>query len=145
MREIQNDELEFKNLFYKEIFEEVKAIIERNEEILERQFTFHDKKEIRELAIDIFTSRYELSKVWKRKESYVELPGENLGIEVPKSLLIYKLKVVEMALDDVRNSITDTEKKGFHDQVIELLTQQKYLDETKNMLSNEIGERIILY
>ena len=48
--------------------------------------------------MDIFTSRYELSKVWKRKEAYVEMPGENLGFEVPKSLLSYKMMVVEKAL-----------------------------------------------
>jgi len=87
IREIQNDELEFTNLVYKQIFEAVKELIEHGDEIAERYFIYHDQAEIRELAVDIFTSRYELSKVWKRKEAYVELPGENLGFEVPKSLL----------------------------------------------------------
>ena len=98
IREIQNDELEFTNLVYKQIFEDVKDLIERGEEVAERYFIYHDHSGVRELAVDIYTSRYELSKVWKRKEAYVEMPGENLGFEVPKSLLSYKMMVIETAL-----------------------------------------------
>ena len=108
IREIQNDELEFTNLVYKQIFEDVKDLIERGEEVAERYFVYHDHAGVRELAVDIFTSRYELSKVWKRKEAYVELPGENLGFEVPKSLLSYKMMVIEKALSLCLPTMTAT-------------------------------------
>ncbi|MCA1747726.1 MAG: hypothetical protein LC655_08515, partial [Bacteroidales bacterium] len=107
-------------------------------------FTFHDNKEIQDLAVDIVTSKYELSKVWKRKESYIEMPGENLGVEVPKALLLYKLKVVDMALDDLRQQIGDVEKGGDGDKVMELMAHLRDLEGTKNEISNVIGERIIL-
>ena len=144
IREIQNDELQFTNLVYKLVFEDVMAIIESNRKISERVFTFHDNKEIQDLAVDIVTSKYELSKVWKRKESYIELPGENLGVEVPKALLLYKLKVVDMALDDLRQQIGDAEKGGDDDKVMELMAHLCDLEGTKNKISNVIGERIIL-
>lgn len=144
IREIQNDELQFTNLVYKQVFEDVKAIIESDKKIAERVFTFHDNKEIQDLAVDIVTSKYELSKVWKRKESYIEMPGENLGVEVPKALLLYKLKVVDMALSELRKQIEETEKGGDTDKVMELMAHLRDIEKAKNQISNEIGERIIL-
>jgi DNA primase len=144
IREIQNDELEFTNLVYKQAFEDVKAIIESGRKISEKAFTFHENKEIQDLAVDIVTSKYELSKVWKRKESYIELPGENLGVEVPKALLLYKLKVVDMALNDLRKDIETAEKKGDFDKVMDLMAYLRDLEGVKNEISNVIGERIIL-
>jgi len=144
IREIQNDELEFTNLVYKQVFEDVKAMIDSGREISERVFTFHDSKEVQDLAVDIVTSKYELSNVWKRKESYIELPGENLGVEVPKALLLYKLRVVGMALEDLRNQIGEAEKSSDGDLVMELMAHLRDLEGAKNEISTVIGERIIL-
>jgi len=144
IREIQNDDLQFTNLVYKQVFEDVKAMIESGKEITERVFTFHDNKEVQDLAVDIVTSKYELSKVWKRKESYIELPGENLGVEVPKALLLYKLRVVGMALEELRKQIGEAEKKKEDDRVMELMLRLRDLEAAKNELSTVIGERIIL-
>ena len=141
---IQNDDLQFTNLIYKQVFEDVKAVIESDKKISERVFTFHDNKEIQDLAVDIVTSKYELSKVWKRKESYIELPGENLGFEVPKTLLLYKLKVVNVALEDLRKQIEEAEKNKEHEKVIELMTHLRDVEGAKNKISKVIGERIIL-
>lgn len=144
IREIQNDELEFTNLVYKQVFEDVKALIESNQSISERLFTFHDNQQIQALAVDIMTSRYELSKVWKRKESYIELPGENLAVEVPKALLLYKLKVVDVALNELREQLEKEEKGGDMDQIMSILQRLRDLEAVKNQISNVIGERIIL-
>ncbi|MDA3824259.1 MAG: DNA primase [Bacteroidales bacterium] len=144
IREIQNDELEFTNLVYKQVFEDVKGMIDSEKNISERVFTFHDNKEIQDLAVDIVTSKYELSKVWKRKDSYIELPGENLGVEVPKALLLYKLKVVDVALEELRKQVEEEEKKKNTDRVMELMAHLRDLELAKNEISKVIGERIIL-
>ncbi len=144
IREILNDDLEFTNLVYKQIFEDVRNIIESGKEITERMFTFHENKEIQDLSVDIVTSKYELSKVWKRKESYVEMPGENLGVEVPKSLLLYKMKVVNFALTGMRKELQETEKNGDIEKTMEIVGRLSNLERSKNLISKEIGERIIL-
>jgi DNA primase len=144
IREIQNDELEFNNLVYKQVFEEVKALIERGEEVAERFFVYHEHPGVRELAVDIFTSRYELSKVWKRKESYVELPGENLGFEVPKSLLSYKMTVVEKALSEMRNKLDRAEKEHALDELNQTIHRIRSLENVKIALSKGLGGRTII-
>lgn len=144
IREIQNDELEFNNLIYKQVFEDVKELIENSKEISERHFVYHDNVGVRELAVDIFTSRYELSNVWKRKESYVELPGENLGYEVPKSLLSYKMMVVEKALGQLRADLETAEKNNELEELNELILRMQSLGVVKIALSKGLGGRTII-
>jgi hypothetical protein len=144
MREIQNDELEFQNLLYKQVFEDAKSIIDRGEQLAERYFVYHEDEAVRQLAVDIFTSRYELSKVWKRKEAYVELPGENLGVEVPKSLLSYKMKVVEKALTELRKELGKEEKEGNGEGLSPLMGRIQSLEHVKIALSRGLGGRIII-
>jgi hypothetical protein len=144
IREIQNDELEFTNLVYKQIFEDVKDIIGRGDAIAERYFVYHDHAGVRELAVDIFTSRYELSKVWKRKESYVEMPGENLAFEVPKSLLSYKMMVVEKALNQLRTDLQSIEKEKNIDSINQIMVRLQSLEGVKRELSVRLGGRTII-
>lgn len=144
IREIQNDELEFNNLIYKQVFEDVEDLIENKKDVTERHFIYHDNAGVRDLAVDIFTSRYELSNVWKRKESYVELPGENLGLEVPKSLLSYKMMVVEKALAQLREDLEANEKKNDLEQLKNVLLRIQSLEKVKIALSNGLGGRTII-
>jgi len=137
-------QLEFTNLVYKQIFQDVKDIIERGEEVAERYFVYHDHSGVRELAVDIYTSRYELSKVWKRKEAYVEMPGENLGFEVPKSLLSYKMMVIETALSDLRNDLKSTEKNSDIEALNHLIVRIQSLEQIKRELSVGLGGRTII-
>lgn len=144
IREIQNDELEFNNLVYKQIFEEVKKLIENNEEVAEKYFVYHENQDIRDLAVDIFTSRYELSKVWKRKEAYVELPGENLGYEIPRSLLSYKMMVVEKALSGLRAELENHEKENDLEGLNQVIVRIQSLQKVKTALSEGLGGRTII-
>lgn len=145
IREIQNDDLEFTNLIYKQVFEDVLDLIERDEEVTERHFIYHEHPGVRELAVDIFTSRYELSKVWKRKEAYVELPGENLGFEVPKSLLSYKMTVVEKALSGFRKELEDPGRSMSAEDQKEIIIRLRSLEQVKKALSHGLGGRTIIH
>jgi len=94
--------------------------------------------------VDIFTSRYELSKVWKRKEAYVELPGENLGFEVPKSLLSYKMMVIEKALSLLRKELEKSEKKQDIEELNQIIVRIQSLERVRRELSIGLGGRAII-
>lgn len=144
IREIQNDELEFSNLVYKQIFEAVEDLIERGEELTERHFIYNENSQIRDLAVDIYTSKYEISKVWEKKEAYVELPGENLTFEVPKSLLSYKMSVIEKALDQLNGDLKISEQNKENEKLIEVLQRIQSLQNIKRELSIGLGGRTII-
>jgi len=122
----------------------VRELIEHEKELTERAFIYHDNPGVRELAVDIFTSRYELSKVWKRKEAYVEMPGENLAFEVPKSLLSYKMSVVEKALSGLRVDLKEAEERKDLETLTANLQQISRLEKIKIALSRGLGKRAII-
>ncbi|MFZ5939094.1 MAG: DNA primase [Bacteroidota bacterium] len=144
IREIQNDELEFRNLVYKKVFEDILSLTEAGKPIEERYFVYHEDEKVRDLAVEILTQRYELSRVWHRKESYVELPGENLEQEVPKSLLSYKLAVVSLARSKMDQELLHAQKKMDNEELNHLLLQIQNLNQVKKLLTDGLGGRIIL-
>jgi DNA primase len=144
IREIQNDNLKFENLVYKKVFEDTLDLIEKGLSMEEKYFIYHEDKKIQELAVDIYSSRYELSKVWRRKETYIELPGENLGMEVPKALLAYKNRIITKAIKDMLGKITTAVEGNNHEQVSGLQRQHMNLKEIQKLISKKLGERTII-
>jgi DNA primase len=144
IREIQNDNLEFKNLIYKKVFEEIFQKIDKAEKIEEKTFTFSEDRKISELAVEIFTSRYDISKVWKRKDTYIELPGQNLGVEVPKTVLAYKSRIIVTAIIELNAKIMAADPGTEADQITEIQKQIMNLNKIKTIISKELGDRTVL-
>ncbi len=139
IREIQNENLEFNNLIYRKVFEMVWHLIENGHELQDNYFAFHEDPKIQELAIDIYTSKYEISKVWLRKEGAIELPGDNLGQEVPKALLAYKKRIVSNAGYDIVRQIRKAEKDKDQEKLMELMNQKKKLKSIEMLISKALG------
>jgi len=66
-------------------------------------------------------------------------------VEVPKALLLYKLKVIDVALNELRQEIKETEIAKDHEKVMALMAHLQNVEQAKNEISREIGERIILH
>ncbi len=139
IREIQNENLEFKNLVYRKIFEIVRSLIDKGEEVQDKYFVFHEDPKIQNLSVEIYTSRYELSKVWYRKEKAIELPGDNLGQEVPKSLLAYKHRIILNAANENKKQMTEAQSRQELEKITELQIQSMNLKKIEVLLSHELG------
>ena len=144
IREVQNDNLEFENLVYKKVFEDTLNLIDKEVPLEEKYFIYHEDKKIQDLSVEIYSSRYELSKVWKRKETHIELPGENLGMEVPKALLAYKNRIVTKAMRDLQQKITNTSSSESLEEISGLQKQYMNLKEVQMLISKKLGERTII-
>lgn len=145
LREIRNDELEFQNLLYKKVFEDVAAALDRGEPMPDdKYFIYHEEKSVQDLAVEIYSSRYELSKVWKRKDTFIELPGENLGSEVPKAMLAYKNRIIVNAIRNTEKSLQIAFEKGDMQEVTGI--QRRYMDlkQVQKSIAHRLGERTII-
>ncbi len=74
----------------------------------------------------------------------MELPGENLGFEVPKSLLSYKMMVVEKALGQLRTDLETAEKNKELEELNNLIKRIQSLGAVKMALSKGLGGRTII-
>jgi DNA primase len=140
VNEIQNDELEFKNLLYRKIFEEVDELIQRGEVIELKHFVNHEDNAISQLAVDLLSSPYTLSAIHKRKGAMVETEDMLLKKNVPKALTEYKRKILETAQREKEEQIRGVQGNDKEQEALNPLMQQ-YITITTliNTISKERG------
>ncbi len=139
INELERDELDLSNPVYNSIINECKKLIASNIIPTEKNFSNHADIEISHTAADLLSSSYDISKIWKRKENYIETEEDKLIQLVPSTILAYKSFLV-------REELKDTEKKlkvAGNDE--SLLLQQRYmmLKNTNIQLAKQLGNRTV--
>ncbi len=141
VNEILNDELEFKNLLYRQVFEEVNNMIQKGEVIEMKHFVHHENPSISQLAVDLLSSPYSLSKVHSRKGATVETEDMLLKKNVPKALIEYKRKILEVAQREKEEQIREVQQVDHDDleAVNPLMHQYITITSLINTISKERG------
>jgi len=141
VNEILNDELEFKNLLYRQVFEEVNNMIQKGEVIEIKHFVHHENPSISQLAVDLLSSPYSLSKVHSRKGASVETEDMLLKKNVPKALIEYKRKILEVAQREKEEQIREAQQVNNDDLKAVNPLMQQYITITSliNTISKERG------
>ena len=139
--EILNDELEFKNLVYKQIFEDyIKAI--KSGELLENKFFInHADSKIQKLAASLLSQNYKMSSIWEKDGKKVETTESKLKEVVPKTVNTYKLKIVQQAINENEQQLKNA---GKDPEIIKTLMEQKMaLLAARSELGKLTGGRVI--
>jgi len=141
VNEILNDELEFKNLLYRQVFEEVNNMIQKGEVIEIKHFVHHENPSISQLAVDLLSSPYSLSKVHSRKGATMETEDMLLKKNVPKALIEYKRKILEVAQREKEEQIREVQQVDHDDleAVNPLMLQYITITSLINTISKERG------
>ncbi len=142
--EIQNEDLKFKNLIYKKIFEDYKYHITNNINIDEKYFTNHINKSICTLSASLLSKNYKPSKIWETGGIIVETPEKSYKTDVPKCIITYKLKIIQMALRHIIQQVKEVQNND-ENIISELQNKIKVLNGKKILLAKESGQRTILY
>ena len=124
INEILDDELEFRNLLYRKVFEEVNMLLQSGEVIDVKHFVNHEEPAISQLAVDLLSSPYSLSKVHSRKGASVETEDMTLKKNVPKALVEYKRKILEIAQREKEEQIREIQNKDNEIEGVSRLMQQ---------------------
>ena len=140
VNEILNDELEFKNLLYRKIFEEVNNIIQKGGIIEIKHFVNHEDNAISQLAVDLLSSPYTLSTIHQRKGAMVETEDMLLKKNVPKALTEYKRKILETAQREKEEQIRAVQgTENEMDSLNPLMQQYITITSLINTISKERG------
>lgn len=124
INEILDDELEFTNLVYRKIFEEVLSFINRGEVIELKSFTNHPDENVSRVVADLLSTPYTLSKVHKRKGALVETEDMILKKNIPKAIVEYKRKILEIAQKEKQNEIKNAQENKLSGEEINHYMQQ---------------------
>ena len=141
--EILNDELEFKNLIYKDIFKDYKKYFDEGTILESKFFINHQNEKIGSLVATILSDKYKESAIWSAGGKKYDKPEDTLKIDVPKAVNSYKLKIIQLAIKDYEQSLKNIDKEDV-DAAKNFLKQLMRMHETKSKLAGELGSRTIL-
>jgi len=145
LHEIENDELEFNQPVYHQIFSEFKDYYFRNEVIPEKYFIFHPDNAVSSMVVDLLTSHnYNLSKIWHKFENYVASEDMKLAEIVPEALMAFKIDRVLRMLKETENSLKTAQENNDSENIDALQNKYIILNSLKRELSKGLGERIII-
>ena len=106
-------------------------------------FISYQDDEIRNLATNLLCEKYVLSNIYKKNGFYVETIDRLLNKIVPKSLTVYKSKVIMIAEKELNEQIKKAQENNMEDEINELFQRMMQLTESKKALY-KITERIFL-
>jgi len=139
--EVLNDELEFKTLVYKQVFEDYIESI-KNEVLLDsKHFINHPEDKIRKIAADIFSQNYKMSTIWEKDGKKIEASENRLKEIVPKTINTYKLKILNQAIKENEVSFKNVDDNREKEKI--LFEQKMALLEARSELGKQTGDRVI--
>jgi hypothetical protein len=120
------------------------SLIQNNLPLTEQHFIKHADEVIARTVIDLITSAYDLSKIWKRYENFFETEEMRLKEIVPEALMAFKnekvMKLIRETEDDLRNA----QQQNNEDRMQSLQIKFIVLNNLKMNLSKGLGDRIII-
>ncbi|MCT4613409.1 MAG: DNA primase [Marinifilaceae bacterium] len=144
IKELDNDDLNSDSELYDLVFNEFRNNITNPNFDAKTYFRDHENKYLRKFAVDILSEPYELSDIWKKKETYIETEQMKLKELVPKLINEYKVKKVINLMSDLMMEMRKAQANNDFDLIMKLIEKKKVLDEIKKMISKELGDRTIL-
>lgn len=142
--EIQKDELEFHHPVYTLIFAEMLSMHQQQNTISDQAFINHPRELIAKTVIDLITSAYDLSKIWKRYENYFETEELRLREIVPEALLAFKNEKVLKLIRETENDLRNAQEQKNEERMQALQVKFIVLNNLKIVLSKGLGDRTIV-
>jgi DNA primase len=145
LHEIENDELEFHQPLFNQIFNEIREYYYKNEPISEKYFVYHPDNSVSSIVVDLITSyNYNLSKIWRKFESYAATEDMKLGEIVPEALMAFKIDRVLRMLKETENSLKRAVENNDAANIDAMQNKYIILNSLKIELSKGLGERTII-
>jgi len=142
VQDLIGDDFVFENPLYVLIFEEFKSIVENFNPFEESYFTNHSNQDIKNLSIELLSSKFDLSPNWEIKHKiFIKTEIHNLKLTVVRSLNSVKLKKIEIILNGLLKDIETAEKEEdliiFQTEYIKNLSLKSKLSSTLGRIINK--------
>ena len=141
--ELNNDDIHLTNSLLKQIFDEAVSLWNENKVLNQKYFVNHENADISDLCINIVTTPYQLSKIHNLPEG-TNLEEDNLSASVPKTVLVYKTKIILNKLEETEKLLEKAQKENDEEKMLELMMQITLLNQIKIRLADAIG-RVLLF
>lgn len=132
-----------KNPTFRKIYEEYKSMREAQEPIEINHFINHPDPEVCNVVVDLLTydENYPVSKLWKRFDIVVESEQDRLPTALPRAVILYKSKVIDDIIAELRLRLNDTSLS--EEEQIEITQQISILNQERTSISKKLSRLIV--
>ncbi|WP_195375174.1 DNA primase [Parabacteroides leei] len=141
--DLERDDLTFYTPIFKSMLDEAAERCKNEGFIANRYFLAHPDPNVSRLAANLISEKYQLSK-YHSKYRELEQEEDKLDQLVIREIYAMKDAYIIRQIKETQLGIKEAHLKGNEDQVFELMRKLTHLNEIKNVLSKELGERIVL-
>jgi DNA primase len=144
VREIVNDDLQFDDTAYANIFSEYRFATEQGTFIEENGFVKNPDPAVSRLAADLLSEPHTLSKIYSNHKTYVETEDMKLKDVVPDVILVFKGGKIKERIKGIQAQIKTAQESGDVDKVMDLIRKKMSLSSALTTISQRLGDRITL-
>ena len=141
--ELQKDELDFYNPLFRTMLREAVDGCKRDGFVASRYFLSNMDAKVSRLAADLIDDKYMLSK-YHSKYKKIETEEDLLEYNVVRELFAFKDAYIRDKIKQMQNTIKKAQSENNMDEVFARMKELGKLNAIKNVLSKELGERIVL-
>ena len=141
--DLERDDLTFYTPIIKSILDEAADKCKTEGFIASRYFLAHPDPNVSRLAANLISEKYQLSK-YHSKYRELEQEQDKLDQLVTREIYAMKDAYILRQIKETQLGIKEAHAQGNEEKVFELMKQLTRLNEIKNVLSKELGERIVL-
>jgi len=140
--QMELDDLQFEHKINQLIYQEFEKALEKEEFQPQSYFINHQNKDVARFCVDHLMEKYDLSSNWMdKKQIYIKTEEkDNLSESVQRSVLTYKLSVLERDIQELKQSLKDLKEESEMEQILLAISKK---ESQKKFLSGELG-RIVL-
>ncbi len=139
-RELRTDKLDLQNLHYRKIFDDYLQLLHLPAEERIKHFINHPDQTIMEVTINVLSENYHLS-----IQRYIDSEEpENIKLHrvIPYAINAYKSNIAKQAYIDLSEQLLKAQQLDDKEQVMELLTRLRELQDIRNRFSKELKRPI---
>ena len=126
------------------IYSDIVRLFRINPVGIEQYFVTHPDETIGKTVVDLITTAHDLSKIWKKFESYFETDEMRLNEIVPEALLAFKNEKVMRLIWETEHELRHAQEQTDEERIQSLQNKFMILNNLKIDLSKGLGDRIIV-
>ncbi len=139
VHDLLQDEIEFQNPIYQQIFNEFVAFYEKGEIPEQKNFISYEDEKVAEVAVNLISEPYELSSNWEKHKIYVKTEKDILKNAISSCVLSFKARKVDNLILETQQKIRETRDE---EELKELLQSQVNLKKVSIEINRQLS-RII--